>query len=197
MMAVMIETADGAFSAWFSAKGLAALFFPTGRSEPRSVAQVPVAWQRQTAEALQAVLRGEQPKQLPPFDLSRGTSFQKKVWKALLTIRAGKTCSYGEVAAMIGMPGAARAVGAACGSNRIPVLIPCHRVLAANHRIGGFSAGLKWKRLLLEREGVTLEASKWRPSLGLAEQRWRRNRQLTVRKRPAEELNQRFLDGLE
>ena len=122
-----------------------------------SEANVPAEWKRQTAEALFTVLRGQQPKQLPPLDLSRGTDFQQKVWKALLTIIAGETRSYGEVARMIGLPGAARAVGAACGTNAIPVLIPCHRVLAANRRIGGFSAGLKWKRLLLERE--TMAAS--------------------------------------
>jgi O-6-methylguanine DNA methyltransferase len=89
---------------------------------------------------------------LPPLDFSRGTSFQQRVWRALLEIPAGETRSYGEIAAAVGEPGAARAAGAACGANPIPVLVPCHRVLAAHKKLGGFSAGLKWKRLLLERE---------------------------------------------
>ena len=149
-----IETTEGTFRAWFSDKGLAALSFPNGRTARDDDANVPAAWKRQTADALNAILRGEQPKQLPPLDFSRGTEFQQKVWKALLTIGVGKTRSYSEIAHAVGAPGAARAVGGACGANPIPVLVPCHRVLAANQRLGGFSAGLKWKRLLLEREGV-------------------------------------------
>jgi methylated-DNA-[protein]-cysteine S-methyltransferase len=72
----------------------------------------------------------------------------------LRRIATGRTKSYSEVASVIGKPGAARAVGGACGANPIPVLVPCHRVLAANRRLGGFSGGLDWKRKLLAREGV-------------------------------------------
>ena len=61
---------------------------------------------------------------------------------------------YSEVAKALGRPGATHAVGSACGANPIPVLVPCHRVLAANSKLGGFSGGLDWKRLLLAREGV-------------------------------------------
>ena len=68
----------------------------------------------------------------------------------------GKTKSYGEVARAIGKPKAVRAVGGACGANPIPVLIPCHRVLAANRKLGGFSGGLNWKRKLLAQERVSL-----------------------------------------
>ena len=150
-----IETIEGTFRAWFTDKGLAALSFPNGRTQRDDDGDVPPEWKRQTAEALNAILRGEQPKQLPPLDLSRGTEFQQKVWKALLTIGVGKTRSYSEIAHAVGAPGAARAVGGACGANPIPVLVPCHRVLAAHQRLGGFSAGLKWKRLLLDREGLS------------------------------------------
>jgi len=66
----------------------------------------------------------------------------------------GRTKSYGEVAQAIGKPKAVRAVGGACGANPIPVLVPCHRVLAAHGKIGGFGGGLEWKRKLLTREGV-------------------------------------------
>lgn len=71
-------------------------------------------------------------------------------------IKPGNTRSYGEIARSIGKPKAVRAVGGACGANPIPVLIPCHRVLAANRKIGGFSGVLEWKKTLLSREGVNL-----------------------------------------
>ena len=111
-------------------------------------------WHTRTVAALNRLLSGRDPGTLPPLDLSCGTAFQQKVWRALQKIRCGRTRSYGEVAASIKKPKALRAVGAACGANPIPVLIPCHRVLAAAHRLGGFSGGLDWKRRLLQREGI-------------------------------------------
>ena len=81
-----------------------------------------------------------------------GTDFQRKVWQALRDIPYGQTMSYGEVARMAGKPGAARAVGAANGSNRIAIVIPCHRVIAAGGGPGGYGGGL-WRKLrLLELE---------------------------------------------
>lgn len=74
----------------------------------------------------------------------------------MLKLGPGETKSYGEIAEAIGKPKAVRAVGGACGANPIPVLVPCHRILAANKKIGGFSGGLEWKRRLLGREGVSL-----------------------------------------
>lgn len=152
-----IQTTDGIFTASFTAKGLAELSFPDraptlDRQSLEGRAPRGLPWQDDTASALYAALRGERPKRFPPFDLSHGTAFQQKVWRAMLEISPGSTRSYGELAMTIGAPGASRAVGGACGANRIPVLIPCHRVLAARKRLGGFSAGLEWKRLLLERE---------------------------------------------
>ncbi len=70
----------------------------------------------------------------------------------MLEIPFGEVLSYAQLALKAGKPAAVRAVGGACGANPIPVLVPCHRVVAANRRIGGFSSGLKWKRLLLSRE---------------------------------------------
>jgi len=75
----------------------------------------------------------------------------------LRKIAPGQTKSYAQVARTIGRPGAVRAVGQACGANPIPVVIPCHRVLAAGGKLGGFSGGLDWKRKLLLREGVIPE----------------------------------------
>ena len=105
---------------------------------------------------MKRTLAGHPAGALPPLDLSGGTDFQTKVWNAMKKIRVGRTQSYGEIARAIGRPKAVRAVGGACGANPIPVLIPCHRVLAANHRLGGFSGGLDWKRKRLAREGVSV-----------------------------------------
>ena len=85
-----------------------------------------------------------------------GTPFQKKVWLALTKIPHGETRTYGEVAKSIGSPGAARAVGTACGANPLPILIPCHRVLAAGGKLGGYSGGLDIKKKLLACEGISL-----------------------------------------
>ena len=72
----------------------------------------------------------------------------------MLKLGPGETKSYGEIAGAIGHPRAMRAVGGACDANPIPVLMPCHRVLAAENKIGGFSSGLDWKRRLLAKEGI-------------------------------------------
>ncbi len=93
------------------------------------------------------------------FDLPlghRGTPFQVDVWKALLRVPFGETCSYGEVAEMIGKPGAMRAVGQANGRNHLPLIVPCHRVIATGGKIGGFSGGVSLKKALLAHESAVL-----------------------------------------
>ncbi|HNO77534.1 MAG TPA: methylated-DNA--[protein]-cysteine S-methyltransferase [Phycisphaerae bacterium] len=88
------------------------------------------------------------------------TEFQKAIIRACRTIGYGKTLSYGELAKRAGFPGAARAVGSVMSSNRHPLITPCHRVVAAGNRIGGFSSssGTELKRALLELEGATVSA---------------------------------------
>ena len=157
----LIETEDGCFTADFSALGLARLSFPAapGGKIPKpaiaeqSSASPPPAWLKQTRAAIEAVLAGRAPRVFPPLDLSCGTPFQQLVWQALREIPLGETRSYGEIARGIGRPRAVRAVGAACGANPVPLLVPCHRVLAANGKLGGFSGGPEWKPRLLRREG--------------------------------------------
>jgi methylated-DNA-[protein]-cysteine S-methyltransferase len=114
-------------------------------------------WSRdQTAFAdavdqLNAYFAGE----LVDFDVEldlRGTEFQRRVWKALLTIPYGETRSYGEIAEQIGAPGAARAVGLANGHNPIAIVVPCHRVIGASGSLTGYGGGLDRKRTLLELE---------------------------------------------
>jgi O-6-methylguanine DNA methyltransferase len=155
-----IPTRDGVFVAHYSEKGLCGLEFPPGKNKQRIQSDAdPLprqvqSWHSTTVKALKQVLAGKAPETLPPLDLSSGTNFQQQVWQALLKISCGQTLSYGEVAKAIGNAKALRAVGGACGANPIPVLVPCHRVLAAHQRLGGFSSDPNWKRTLLTREGV-------------------------------------------
>jgi len=88
-----------------------------------------------------------------PLDLRAGTAFQQAVWRMLQTIPYGETRSYAWVARQIGKPKATRAVGAACGANPVPIVVPCHRVVASDGSLGGFSGGLALKRRLLALEG--------------------------------------------
>ena len=83
----------------------------------------------------------------------RGTEFQQSVWTALQKIPFGKTNSYGEIAAKVRKPNAARAIGQAVGRNPICLVIPCHRVIASDGGIGGFAFGVKTKRSILSLEG--------------------------------------------
>ena len=89
--------------------------------------------------------------ELPPLDIA-ATAFQWRVWDALTRIPAGSTRSYGEIAADIGLPKAARAVGQACGNNRVALIVPCHRVVREDGSIGGWRWGVERKRELLVRE---------------------------------------------
>ncbi len=88
-----------------------------------------------------------------PIDVSEGTPFQNSVWMKLLDIPYGETATYREIAEGVGRPGAARAVGNAVGANPIPIVIPCHRVLASNG-LGGYSSGIDIKKVLLRVEGT-------------------------------------------
>jgi methylated-DNA-[protein]-cysteine S-methyltransferase len=89
------------------------------------------------------------------FDLPlslEGTSFMRRVWDELRGIPYGQTRSYRDIAAALGQPGAARAVGMACNRNPVALIIPCHRVVGANGSLVGFAGGLDMKRFLLDLE---------------------------------------------
>jgi methylated-DNA-[protein]-cysteine S-methyltransferase len=91
------------------------------------------------------------------FDLPlnpKGTPFQQKVYEALLKIPYGKTASYGEIAAMIGKPKAARAVGQAVNKNPLMIIVPCHRIIGKDGSLTGFNGGLALKEKLLKIEGI-------------------------------------------
>ena len=109
------------------------------------------------AGRLQAYLRGSREDFADvPLDLAGATPFQQRVWKELQTVPYGTVVTYGELAWKIGKPTAARAVGNAVGANRVPIIIPCHRVVAAGG-VGGFGqTGVAIKRALLKLEGVKI-----------------------------------------
>ena len=91
--------------------------------------------------------------------MTGGTSFQREVWAALRTIRAGTTLSYGALARQLGRPKSVRAVGLANGANPVAIVIPCHRVIGADGSLTGYGGGISRKRWLLIHEGVALEKS--------------------------------------
>jgi len=96
----------------------------------------------------------------------RGTDFQLRCWNALLEIPYGQTCSYGDLARKVGSPRGFRAVGMANHDNHIPIIVPCHRVITSDHKLGGYGGGLEVKERLL-----TLEGAVWRkphPELAFA-----------------------------
>ena len=139
--------------------GLREILFVNGRHH----AQPESSWiedQAPFAEAvrqLQAYFAGE----LESFDLKlapEGTPFQQEVWRRLCDIPYGETISYGTLAGRIGNPKASRAVGLANGSNPIPIVIPCHRVIGSNGKLTGYGGGLpiKEKLLALERRQLRL-----------------------------------------
>lgn len=90
----------------------------------------------------------------PPLRDEPAGDFVRRVRRALRRVKPGSTCTYGELAAAAGNPRAARAAGSACSGNPLPLFIPCHRVVGAGGRLGGFTGGLAWKRCLLAREGA-------------------------------------------
>lgn len=94
---------------------------------------------------------GDRPTHGLPLDI-QGTAFQHKVWKALLDMSAGETCSYAELAQRIGKPGGSRAVAQACGKNAIAIAIPCHRVIRGDGELAGYRWGIERKQALLQRE---------------------------------------------
>ena len=108
----------------------------------------------ETIQWLDDYFAGKRPCNVPRLN-PQGTAFQKRVWTALLTIPYGETLSYGEIAQMVGCR-SAQAVGQAVGRNPIALIIPCHRLIAANGQLGGYAYGTEIKKRLLELEKILL-----------------------------------------
>jgi methylated-DNA-[protein]-cysteine S-methyltransferase len=141
--------------------GVTGLDLPTARY-PRLIQD---AWQRDDAafDDARAQLSEYFAGTRQQFDLplnARGNAFQHAVWQVLTEIPYGETTSYGKVAAAVGHPDGARAVGVANGQNPIPIIVPCHRVIGADGSLIGYGGGLSTKRWLLDHEahhaGLTL-----------------------------------------
>ena len=102
-------------------------------------------------EELELYSMGKLKKITIPLNIG-GTEFEKKVYKALLEIPYGEVCSYKDIAIKVGCPKGSRAIGNANGKNKIPIIIPCHRVIAANNKLGGYTGGIDIKVKLLDHE---------------------------------------------
>jgi len=149
---LVAATARGICSVRFGSSAAAlerelALEFPDASLEPAG------ARLRVALRSVLAAIDGRSPDSPLPLDV-HATAFQRRVWEALRAIPAGETRSYGEIARRVGMPGAARAVGRACATNPVALLIPCHRVVRADGTAGEYAWGPKRKRALLEREAA-------------------------------------------
>jgi methylated-DNA-[protein]-cysteine S-methyltransferase len=108
---------------------------------------------RETERQLREYFAGRRTRFTVKLDM-KGTTFQRQVWSALLTIPFGETRSYRQIAQQIGSPDAVRAVGAANGRNPVSIIAPCHRVIGSNGALTGFAGGLETKAFLLAHEGA-------------------------------------------
>lgn len=150
----------GTLTGFVGPRGLVALSLP-GRPAPDGVdaAVLPLVTGHPARTQLVEYFAGRRTEFDLALDLSGVTPFRARVYESLLDVGYGATTTYGGLARAIGSPGAARAVGGAVGANPIPVVIPCHRVLAGGGALGGFTGGLDHKRTLLRTEGISVPSS--------------------------------------
>jgi len=154
--------------AW-NARGICAVQLPEAssaatrtrllRKAPRARSATPPPVIRRAISAILRLLNGKSPELGSlPLDYGDATEFHRRVCEAARAIPAGQTLSYGELAAKLGQPGAARAVGSVMARNALPIIVPCHRVMAAGGRAGGFSAhgGINTKLRMLRIEGASV-----------------------------------------
>lgn len=144
-----LPTPIGELTVAVSVRGVAAISFDGEVAGARLVRDPAKA--RAAREELAAYFAGRLTRFTVRADLS-GTPFQLAVWNALLEIPYGETRSYGDLAKVLGKPGAARAVGMANNRNRVGILVPCHRVIGAGGALVGYGGGLDRKRFLLDLE---------------------------------------------
>lgn len=154
-----INTPDGVFLILYSDKGIYEIFFPGSKPEqfyPRR----PLPWTELTTD-LNLYLRGDNVDWSGyPLDSSGYAPFIAAVLDEVRNIPHGKVITYRQAAALAGSPLAWRAAGQALSVNRHPLIIPCHRVIKSDGRLGGFSGPRGWKKMLLEREGFEISGSK-------------------------------------
>lgn len=135
---------------------LVGLYFEQHRPAPRLTGRPGTSRALDQARAdLEAYFRGPSHRRRVAL-AARGTELERAVWRELATIPLGDTRTYGEIAAALGRPGAARAVGSAVARNPLSILVPCHRVVGARGALTGFAGGLERKAWLLAHEGVAI-----------------------------------------
>jgi len=136
-------------------RGLRRIVLRPTRREARALRSLPSSpLVRRARVQLEAYFAGQRKRFDLPLDLSRGTAFQRAVWRACARIPYGRVRSYAGLATTARRPRAARAVGQAMRANPLPIVIPCHRVVASDGALGGYGAGLALKQKLLALEGV-------------------------------------------
>ena len=146
-----LESPVGALTLAEEENAIVSLFFAGKKYE-----QTPTELLRRGEQQLNEYFAGERQSFELPLD-PRGTDFQKRVWRTLLEIPYGETRTYGQLAARLGNPGAARAVGGANNKNPLPILIPCHRVIGAGNDLVGYAGGLSVKACLLHLENAAFK----------------------------------------
>jgi methylated-DNA-[protein]-cysteine S-methyltransferase len=149
-----IDSPVGELTLVGSDAGLRAVLF-AGEAAPAGAVEGPHPVLDAAARQLREWFAGERTTFELPLDLPAATAFQRRAWLALAEIPYATTRSYGEQARELGVPRAARAVGAANGRNPLSIVLPCHRLIGADGALTGFSGGLEVKRALLDHEAAT------------------------------------------
>lgn len=171
LLARTVDSALGPLRLVASGRGLRAVRFDAGRWPVAAADDVAEQVPRGRSPILDAVadllvdhLEGRPTVYAVPLDLAGLTPFQQRVLGALREVPYGELTTYGALARRLGDPAAARAVGGACNGNPVPIVVPCHRVVAADGSLGGYAAGAAAKRALLELErGAAVPPGGWEP----------------------------------
>ncbi len=162
MKGLVVQTELGWIGLGLSERGLRAVTLPATSARQAeeelyrrgAIEPLPAQEAGDWPEKLRRYARGEAASLDGELDLTQGTPFQQAVWRALLNIPCGETRTYKQIAEQIGRPRAMRAVGQAVGANPLPIVVPCHRVVAAGG-LGGFGGGLAMKKRLLQLENAS------------------------------------------
>lgn len=147
---IEVPTPIGGFGVAAACEGITAVHFGGVGRMPVTSEPSPVL--RRAADQLAEYFAGTRTEFDVPLAVPDGTDFEKAVWNAIAAIPYAEMVTYGQIAAGIGQPDAARAVGVACHHNPVPVIVPCHRVVGAGGKLVGFGGGLDRKRFLLQLE---------------------------------------------
>lgn len=153
----------GLCTVWVAKTSRGIVRIDLGGGEKNFLRQLPddIEWKKDAKKfraffsSLKKIAAGKKVSLTGKLDIRSGTPFERRVWKAIAKIPRGRTLYYAELAIAAEKPNAVRAAANACGKNPCPLIIPCHRVIASDGSLGGFSAGVKLKRKLLALEHLT------------------------------------------